>query len=111
MFGWFSQKIMPLCGPSEKIAPFFSLKLRFSDRAECGNTDRISVIRNLTDRHYAVGRLQGRPQASAEGQHEEDVGGAGHEHGQHGGAGHGGVIERKKRSARKRLKLELFRAR
>ena len=71
------------------------------------NTDRISVIRNLTDIHYEVGRLQGRPQAC----HQQDVGGAGHEHGRHGGAGHGGVIERKKRSARKRLKLELFRAR
>ena len=29
--------IMPLRGPSEKMTLFLSLKLRFSDRAECGN--------------------------------------------------------------------------
>ena len=39
MGGWLSQKIMSLLGPSEKITLFFSLKLRFSDRAECGNID------------------------------------------------------------------------
>ena len=42
------------------------------------NTDRISVVRNLTHRHYAVGHRQGIPKASAEGQLKEDVGGAGH---------------------------------
>ena len=67
------------------------------------NTDMISVIRNLTDRHYEVGRLQGRPQASAEGQLEEDVGGSGHEHGRYGGAGHGESLRGRKKKCEEKI--------